>query len=132
MPESVTVNAAPSGSAETVLPPNFGPEVIGTTQLNALANNVESAAMAYSNSSGQTLARVEVLLGIMTPGSGATVQITSGSSAYELSLSTTANRGRRAVFVDIPASFLTSFKVKNLTGVSFPASDNYVLVAPQY
>jgi hypothetical protein len=132
MPESVTVNAAPSVSAETVLPPNFGPEVIGTTQLNALANNVESAAMAYSNSSGQTLARVEVLLGIMTPGSGATVQITSGSSAYELSLSTTANRGRRAVFVDIPASFLTSFKVKNLTGVSFPASDNYVLVAPQY
>ena len=127
-----SISPAPEGSAETTINPTFGPEVLGTTVLDALADSTESAAMGYSNPSGKTYATVDVLLNPISPTGTPKIQLISGSSGYELTITTTASIARRVRFVDIPASFLASFTVKNSAGVALAASGNFVVVTPKY
>jgi hypothetical protein len=132
MVAGVSISTAPTGSVETTINPTFGPEVVGSTALDALANSTESAALIYSNPSGKTYATVDILLNPISPTGTPSIQIISGSTVYELAISTTASIARKARFVDIPASFLSSFTVKNLSGVALAASGNYVVITPQY
>jgi hypothetical protein len=129
---SVTIDVAPVGSSESTINPTFGPEVLGSNILDSLANSTESAAMSYANSAGKTYATVEVLLNPISPTGTPSIQIISGSTGYELTISTTASIARKVRFVDIPSTFLSSFTVKNLSGVALAASGNFVLVTPKY
>lgn len=126
------IDPAPSGSEATTINPTFGPEVLGSSNLDALANATESSAMAYTNASGKTYATVDVLLNPISPTGTPTIQLISGSTGYELGISTTAGIARRVRFVDIPASFLSSFTVKNNSGVALAATGNFVVVNPKY
>jgi hypothetical protein len=132
MGTAVSIEIAPTGSEELTINPTFGPEVLGHNNLNSLANSTESSAMTYSNQSGQTYAKVEILLNPITPTGTPSIQIISGSTGYELTITTTASIARRVTFVDIPATFLTSFTVKNLSGVALASSGNYVVITPKY
>lgn len=129
---AVVIEDAPLGSEEATINPTFGPQVLGSSNLNALANATESSAMAYSNVSGQTYATVEVLLNPISPTGAPTIQLISGSTGYQLAISTTAGIARKVKFVDIPASFLSSFTVKNNSGVALAATGNFVVVNPKY
>lgn len=129
---AVVIEDAPLGSEEATINPTFGPQVLGSSNLNALANATESSAMAYSNVSGQTYATVEVLLNPISPTGTPTIQLISGSAGYQLAISTTAGIARKVKFVDIPASFLSSFTVKNNSGVALAATGNFVVVMPKY
>lgn len=129
---AVVVEDAPLGSEEATINPTFGPEVLGSSNLNSLANGAQSSAMAYSNTSGQTYATVEVLLNPISPTGSPNIQLISGSTGYQLAISTTAGIARRVKFVDIPASFLSSFTVKNNSGVALAATGNFVVVNPKY
>lgn len=131
-PPVVVIDPAPSGSAETTINPTFGPEVLSSTNLDALANGVESSAITYSNISGRTYATVEVLLNPISPTGTPTIQLISGLAGYEVTITTTANIARKVRFVDIPASFLSSFTVKNNSGVALAATGNFVVVMPKY
>lgn len=132
MAVSVTIDVAPTGSSESTINPTYGPLVLGSTILDALADSTESAVMEYSNPSGQTYAAVEVLLNPISPTGTPSIQIISGSTGYELTISTTASIARKVRFVDIPATFLSSFTVKNMSGVALAATGNFVVVIPKY
>jgi hypothetical protein len=129
---SVSIQIAPTGSGEVAITPSFGPELLGHSNLNGLANSTESSTMVYSNSSGQTYATVDVFLNPISPTGTPKIQLISGSTGYELTISTTASIARRVRFVDIPASFLASFSIKNNSGVAFATSGNMVVVTPKY
>lgn len=129
---SVTVVEAPAGYSESALTNAIDSIVAAFTQLNSLANNTETTAITYSNPSGQTYATVDVFLNKITPTGTPKIQIISGTDGYELSVSTTANVRRRVRFVDIPATFLFSFTVKNNTGVALASAGNTVVITPQY
>jgi hypothetical protein len=132
MVAGVNIEPAPTGSSETTKSPTFGPIVVGGTELDTLADSTESAAFSYSNPSGQTYATVDVLLNPISPTGTPNIQIISGSTGYELAITTTASIARRVRFVDIPASFLSSFTVKNNSGVALAASGNVVVITPKY
>lgn len=132
MVSAITIEILPIGSVETAFTPIFGPDTLGASALDGLANATESIEMSYANPSGQTYATVEILLNPITPTGTPTIQIISGSSAYEMSISTTANIARRIKFVDIPATFLSSFTVKNNLGVALASIGNFVVVTPKY
>lgn len=129
---AVTINPAPSGSAEGTTTPTFQPQIVAGIELNSLANDTESSALSYQNQAGTTYATVTIRLNPITPTGTPVVQIISGSTGYELATTTTASIARELTFVDIPVSFLATFTVKNKTGVAFAASGNYVIVTPKY
>ena len=131
-PPVVVIDPAPTGSGESTINPTFGPEVLGSINLDALANATESTAMEYSNISGQTYATVEVSLNPISPTGTPKIQLISGLAGYEVTITTTANIARKVRFVDIPATFLASFTLKNATGVALAATDNFVVVIPKY
>lgn len=131
MSNDIIVEAAPEGSSEEKIQPTFGPVVVGTYQLNGLLNDQHTEALGYINDSGQLLAIVEVGINPITPVANGTIQIVSGSKAYEISL-TTETAARRLKFVDIPSSFLANFFLVNKSGDDFPAKGNYIVVGPQY
>jgi hypothetical protein len=132
MGASPSINPALEGSEVATINPTFGPEIIGTTELNSLANSTESTAFVYANPSGKSTATVEILLNPISPTGSPKIQIISGSSGYEISLDTTANTARKVKFAGVSASFLSSFTVKNLSGVALASSGNYVVVTPVY
>lgn len=129
---TVTIDPAPSGSAEETTTPTFQPQIVGSIELNSLANDTESSAFSYQDQAGTTYATVTIRLNPITPTGSPVIQIISGSTGYELATTTTASIAREIKFVDIPVSFLASFTVKNKTGVALAASGNYVIVAPKY
>ncbi len=132
MEVSVTISTAPVGSAETTIEKPYPAEVITSTLINSLANNTESSAFSYSNKANKTYATVDVILAPISPTGTPAIQIISGSEGYEMTITTTASTARRVRFIDIPATFLSSFTVKNITGVAFSSSNNFVIVYPQY
>ena len=97
------------------------------TVLNGLANNANSSSFTVPNVGSSRLVRVGILLAELTPTAGAKVQITNGTTTYELSVPTTTSE-KRIEFDSIPESFVNSFQVINKTGVSFPSSNNFVVV----
>jgi hypothetical protein len=129
---SVTINTAPVGSQELIDIMVYKAETVSYSELNSLANNTESASLIYNNASGKTYATVDVRLGAISPTGTPTIQLISGSTGYEMSISTTANVLRAVRFVDIPATFLSSFTVKNNSGVALASSGNFVTITPQY
>ena len=131
MGSSVTISTAPIGSSEQTTIPSYGSEVVGSTILDSLSNGTESSAMTYANSYGRTYATVEIILGSISPTGTPSLQIISGSTGYEFTITTTASIARQVRFVDIPMSFLSSFTLKNLSGVALAASGNYVVITPQ-
>lgn len=127
----VIAEPAPDGSKVENILPTFGRVVVAGDKLNGLLNDQYSEALEYANDSGQPLATVEVVINPLTPTVGGTIQIVSGSTAYEIGL-TTETSARKLKFVDIPSSFLLSFFLVNKSGDDFPAKGNYVVVEPQY
>jgi RecA/RadA recombinase len=97
----------------------------------SLANGASTAILIYSNEPSTTYATVVITLNKLTPTSGATIQIISGSNGYELDVTTTSG-GKVLKFINIATSFLSSFTVKNNTGVALAASGNSVVVIPEY
>lgn len=128
----LNIDAAPQGSTETIIAPTFGPMVVGSTILDALEHNKKSASMVFANEGNAPFVSITILLNPISPSQNATIQIIHETQGYELSLSSVSNFARQLQFVDIPASFVTSFVVKNCTGVSLAASGNQVIVSPQY
>jgi hypothetical protein len=122
---------APEGSSVENILPTFGRVVVAGDKLNGLLNDQYSEPLEYTNDSGQSLATVEVVINTITPGVNGTIQIVSGSTAYEIGL-TTQTSARKLKFVDIPSSFLSSFFLVNKSGDDFLAKGNYVVVEPQY
>jgi hypothetical protein len=131
MIDQITIEPAPEGSNVENILPTFGSVVVATDKLNGLQNDQYSAALEYANDSGQPLATVEVVINPITPVAGGTIEIVSGSLAYEITL-TTETTARKLKFVDIPSSFLSSFFLVNKSGDEFPAKGNYIVVEPQY
>lgn len=129
---AVTIDVAPEGSTEITDNRVYKTELISSTALDSLANSTESASLSYGNASGKTYATVDIFLGAITPTGTPTIQIISGSTGYEKSISTTAGVLRTVRFVDIPATFLSSFTVKNNTGVTLAAAGNFVTITPKY
>lgn len=127
-----TIIEAPTGSSEIAYAAQFGSMHVADAQLDSLANSTESSALAYPNPSGQTYATVDVFLNKITPTGTPKIELISGSDGYELTISTTANIGRQVRFVDIPATFLASFTVKNNSGVTLASTGNFVVVTPKY
>lgn len=127
----VIAEPAPDGSNVENILPTFGRVVVAGDKLNGLLNDQYSEALEYANDSGQPLATVEVVINPITPVANGTIQIVSGSTAYEIGL-TTETSARKLKFVDIPSSFLLSFFLVNKSGDDFPAKGNYVVVEPQY
>lgn len=129
---NITIQTAPIGSAENIITPTFGPLVVGSQNLDMLEHNAQSSEMTFANEGNATLVTVIILLNPITPTGNASIQIINNMQGYELSLSPTENVARQLRFVDIPASFVTSFVVKNCSGAPFAASGNQVIVSPQY
>ena len=99
------------------------------TPLDSLANGSTSSSFVVSNVGTSTLVRIDVLLGEFQPSSGGKVIISDGTTAYELEVSNVLSE-KRVEFNNIPASFVSSFTVKNSTGVSFPSYGNSIVVVP--
>jgi hypothetical protein len=131
MSEDITVEPAPEGSEVENIPPTFGKVIVASDKLNGLLNDQYSEALGYANDSRQPLATVEVVINPITPVVNGTIQIVSGSTAYEIVL-TTETTARRLKFVDIPSPFLLSFFLVNKSGDDFPIKGNYIVVEPQY
>lgn len=132
MTDEIVTIPAPTGSYESKRAPTFGPVVVGTEVLDALANNATSQSMSYENISGEPLASVEIILNPITPTQGGLIQIVSGDVAYEFVFRSEETTARRIVFAKIPSAFLQNFSVRNLSGDSFAAKGNYIMVNPQY
>lgn len=131
MTDPIIIEPAPEGSNVESILPTFGRVVVATDKLNGLLNDQYSEALEYANDSGQPLATVEVVINPLTPTVGGSIQIVSGSTAYEIAL-TTDTTARKLKFVDIPSTFLASFSLLNKSGDDFPAKGNYIVVEPQY
>lgn len=123
---------APEGSCEIIIQPTFGPMVVGSSNLDSLPHNDQSSEMTFANEGKASLITISILLNPISPANNATIQIIHDAQAYELPLSLTSNVARQVQFIDIPASFATSFVVKNCSGVSLADSGNQVIVSPQY
>lgn len=131
MVATVSIIAPPLGSTAIDIRTTSDPYIYADTALNSLANGSSTSSITYSNPESRTYATVIIVLESITPTSGGTVQIISGSNGYELSVSTTT--GPKIVkFINIATSFLSSFTVKNNTGVAFAASGNSVVIIPEY
>lgn len=128
----IQIQNAPDGSSEISISPTFGPEVLASLELNALPDGAETQRMMYDNKSGQPFAKVEVILNPIVPTGSASVQLIGVTGGYEMPISSSDHGARKVVFVDIPASFLSSFSVKNNTGAPFASAGNYVVVTPKY
>lgn len=128
----IQIQNAPDGSSEISISPTFGPEVLASLELNALPDGAETQTMAYDNKSGQPFAKVEVILNPITPTGSASVQLIGAAGGYEMPINSSDHGARKVVFVDIPASFLSSFSIKNNTGAAFALAGNYVVVTPKY
>jgi hypothetical protein len=99
------------------------------TPLDNLANGSTSSSFVVSNVGTSTLVRIDVLLGEFQPSSGGKVIISDGTTAYELEVANTLSE-KRVEFNNITASFVSSFTVKNSTGVTFPSYGNSIVVVP--
>jgi hypothetical protein len=102
---------------------------IDGTPLDSLANGSTSSSFVVSNVGTSTFVRINVLLGEFQPSSGGKVIISDGTTAYQLEVGNFLSE-KRVEFNNIPASFVSSFTVKNSTGVTFPSYGNSIVVTP--
>jgi hypothetical protein len=128
----IIIDVAPVGSIETIITPTFGPIVVGDSNLNGLENGQQSSEMIFANEGNAEFVTIIILVNPISPIANGTIQIINKTQGYELHLSPTNNVARQLRFVNVPASFTTSFVVKNCSGVPLAAFGNHVIVSPQY
>jgi hypothetical protein len=95
-------------------------------QLNSFADGADTGTLSYSNPSGATNAKVIIILGEIEVVSG-TIRIDNGTDYYEQSVAS-GIAAKRLEFNNIPASFLSSFTIKNMTGMALASSENSLTI----
>ena len=128
----IIIDVAPVGSIETIITPTFGPMVVGDSNLNGLEDGQQSSEMTFANEGNAEFVTIIVLLNPISPTANGSIQIIHNTQGYELHLSPTNNVARQLQFVNLPASFTTSFVVKNCSGVALAAVGNQVITSPRY
>lgn len=126
MPTPIPTPAPAASVATDFLPATL----LSTTALNSIANGGSSATLSYTNTYSATNADVIIELAPITPTGSPQVKISDGTTEYYLDISTTYSE-KNIIFADIPTSFLSSFTVKNNTGVSFASSNNFITIRPK-
>ena len=102
---------------------------INANSLNDLANDEISEEFTIANTGNSHFVRIVILLGEITPTSGATIVLSDTISSYELSVPTTTSE-KRLVFDNVVSSFAESFYIQNLTGVPLASYGNSIVVIP--
>ena len=128
----IIIKVAPVGSVETIITPAFGPMVVGGSNLNGLENGQQSSEMIFANKGDAKFVTILVLLNLISPTANGAIQIIHNTQGYELHLSPINNVARQLQFVNVPASFASSFVVRNCSGVTLASAGNQVIVSPQY
>ncbi len=107
----------------------FTAYLLDETVLNGLASGASSSTVNCPNVGTSESVRLIVILGEISVGAGAKVQVSDGSTSYELTLPAT-NSEKRLEFNSIPAAFVNSFSVVNNTGVTLASWGNSIIVIP--
>lgn len=107
----------------------FTAYLLDGTQLDGLANGATSAAFSVASVGSSKFVRIVLILNQVSPTGTPKVSISDGTTAYELSVSTSTAK-KRIEFNLIPAAFVNSFTVTNNLGVSLPLYGNSVVVIP--
>lgn len=98
--------------------------------LNNLGNGASSTTFNVSNVGTSKYVKIVIILGEITPTAFMpSVSIFSGVTGYQLEIPLTTSE-KRLQFNNIAASFVSSFTVKNDTGVSFASYGNSLMVIP--
>jgi hypothetical protein len=119
----------PTGSVANNITTGYGIQKVADAALNSLADGSTLSGLTYENAAGATNAKVEIILQKITPTSGANIQIDNGTDYYEMAIDTTTS-AKKLEFLDIPATFLSSFSIINNLGVAFPVSGNTCTIYP--
>jgi len=106
---------------------DFTAFLLDETALNGLSNGSVSAVLSVANVGTSRFVKIIVILGEIAPTIGATVEITDGTTAYELDVPTGLSE-KRLEYNQIPEAFANAFSVRNLTGVSLASFGNSVVV----
>jgi len=101
--------------------------LIDETILNNLTSGSSSSSIVLSNTGSSVRVKIIIYLGEITPTVGAKIQVTDGTTTYEIGLST-ATSVKKITFDNIESSFVSSFQITNESGVSFASWGNSVLV----
>lgn len=132
MSDVLIIEDAPIGSSEFQISPTFGPETIATIELDGLENEGTTRNFIYDNKSQQPFCIVEIVINPIAPISPASIHIVNETAGYEMGLDCSWVGARCVRFVDIPSAFLSSFAVRNKTGVPLASSGNYIVITPKY
>jgi hypothetical protein len=104
--------------------------LLDATILNSLANNQTSSAFTVLNTGSSSHVSIIVILGPITPTDAVpTIVIYGGDAAYSLTVSSIGS-SKRLKFNNIPKAFVSSFTIRNNTGVAFASYGNSVVVVP--
>jgi len=106
---------------------DFTAFLLDETALNGLSNGSVSSVFYAPNVGTSRFVKVIVILGEIAPTIGATVEITDGTTAYELDVPTGLSE-KRLEYNQIPEAFANAFSVRNLTGVPLASFGNSVVV----
>lgn len=104
--------------------------LLDATSLNSLAHGGTSSSFSYLNPTGASNCRVIIILEKINVTTGGGIQIDNGTNYYQLMVPT-GNSSKRIEFLNIPASFLSSFVINNETGVALAASGNSITIVPE-
>lgn len=107
----------------------FTAYLLDETVLNGLASGASSSTVHCPNVGTSDAVRLIVILGEIPVGAGAKVQVSDGSTSYELTLPATTSE-KRLEFNNIPATFVSSFYVQNNTGTTLASWGNSIIVIP--
>jgi hypothetical protein len=119
----------PTGSVANNITTGYGIQKVADAALNSLANGSTLSGLTYENAAGATNAKVEIVLQKITPGVGANIQLDNGTDYYEMAIDTTTS-AKKLEFIDIPATFLSSFSIINNTGVALASGGNTCIIYP--
>jgi hypothetical protein len=119
----------PTGSVANNITTGYGIQKVADAALNSLADGSTLSGLTYENAAGATNAKVEIILQSITPGVGANIQLDNGTDYYEMAIDTTSS-AKKLEFIDIPATFLSSFSIINNTGVALASGGNTCIIYP--
>jgi hypothetical protein len=104
--------------------------LLNGTLLNGLGSGASSTAFSVPNVGASLYVKVVIILGEITPTAFMpSISIFSGATGYQLEIPLTTSE-KRLQFNNIAASFVSSFTVRNDTGVSLSSYGNSVMVIP--
>jgi hypothetical protein len=129
MPGTSVIVSLPTGSVANNITTGYGIQKVADAALNSLANGSTLSGLSYENAAGATNAKVEIVLQKITPTSGANIQLDNGTDYYEMAIDTTTS-AKKLEFLDIPATFLSSFSIINNSGVALASGGNTITIYP--